>query len=314
MLTTSPGSWPGSSATVAHWARALLRAGGADGSGGAGQEARVRGLEDVRVDAEVVGSDLQLLDLDATGARLRLEVRPPAAGDRPSDHLDEPSPTVVRSVEGMLRRLRVHAAPVLVDTAEVTLDVRVDELPIRWLTYAEPVDPAVPESICAIEPDEATEAAEAADGALVDAQAAVPVAHLGPLLRAILIPPAEASGLRVTRLEVDVDPDLRVRVRMRSGYRLLRASARAEARVEVSADGRIALHEVRLRSANPLVALTLLIARRPLRSLMATRVDLNEMLARQGAPLRVHDLRLTADDGILRASARASAPGGPSAL
>lgn len=208
--------WPGDSATVTRWVRASLRPVESD--------LEIRGLDDVRVSAEVRGHDLDNLTIDASGVKLRLRAPkrtdsssatatapPPApAGAPPLDSpasevpLPEiPTPEVVSRTTGIARTLRLRASPVRVQGIPVTVEAQLHDAPIEWQTYAEPVTAGRPESRYGI--DIAGDGY--GDGTKGSFRASMRSGDLTRLLTAVLRPTLKAGGVRLRRITATVVPD-----------------------------------------------------------------------------------------------------------
>ncbi|QNA93807.1 MULTISPECIES: hypothetical protein [unclassified Microbacterium] len=280
--------WPGDAATVTRWVRASLRPEEA--------ELEVRGLADVRVSCEVAGDDLEHLTLDASDVELR--VRAPKNGTASSAAATTPSetPAVVHRRRGTARTLRVTARPVRIEGVPLTIDAQVHDTPVEWLVYAEPAVAGRPESRFGIE---VVEEGAGMRGSLL---ASLGAADLTPLLTRVLRPAVQAGGMRLRRVRAHVAQDgadgIRVDVAAGVRWRVLPASARATVRVGLRPDGVITVRDIRVSSGNPVIALALRAARKPIRAEIGRSHDLNEILGLGSSAPRLHDVRVTIDDDI----------------
>lgn len=283
-------NWPGDADTVIRWLRESLRAGEAQ---------PVRGLEAVRISAEMSGSDLELLVIDASGTRLTLI--PPDAGATPLPPPSAAEPAVVQRTAGTIRSARVMAAPMRLEKVPITLDIQLYDAPVEWLEYERPVDPDRPETIHSVE---LTSDGRGMRGAL---SASIRTGDVGPLLSALIRPALVTAGIRLRRLKVDVTQDgadgIRIEGRAGIRWRLFAASARGSARIGVSPDGVVTVRDLRASSFHPLVAVALRAARRSIRSQIGRTFDLNADLAADGP--RLTGVRVVAGDE-LKVSARLS--------
>ncbi|GAB3596286.1 hypothetical protein [Microbacterium tumbae] len=269
-------SWPADADDVVRWARAMLQS--------SDPEVSVTGLDRVRVRAELDGSDLTSFLWDATDVSLELQ-----AGDgagHPASSLPRPEPTVVRRRPGKARSVRFTAQPLRLQEVAISFDAQLTHLPIAWLVHEAPTDPDVPESVHGLEAD--------GDGS-GRLELWMRADDVGTLAAALMRPALAASGVSLSRLILRVaqDGEDGIRISGRAGVRwkLLRASARGEARLGVSPDGVVAVRDLRISSVNPLIAVGLRIARKAIRTAIGRSHDLNGELPGDGS--RLHDVRVT---------------------
>ena len=285
-------NWPGDADTVVRWVRESLRPDDA---------AMVRGLEDVRIAAKVSGTDLESLFIDASGVELSLAPTPTMSATASVPVAVEEPPVAQRST-GVLRSVRVTAAPVRIEQIPVSIDVQIYDAPVQWLVYERPVITDRPESIHGLE------LAEDGTGMRGALTASLRAADLTPLLTAVVRPMLNTTGIRLRRLSVEVVQDgaegIRIEGRAGIRWRMLGASATGVARVGVSPGGIVTLRDLRIGSRNPLVAIALRAARRSVREQVGRSFDLNGEFTSTGGP-RLSDVRVVAAKG-LTVSARLS--------
>lgn len=276
----SDANWPGDAETVIGWVRASIQPVDAPA---------VRGLEDVHISAELSGTDLTTLTIDASGVELSLDPPPTPAATTP--HVAAEEPPVVHRTPGVLRTVRVTADPVRIERIPVTIDFQLYDARVEWLVYERPMIADRPESIHGLE------LAHDGTGMRGAFTASLRAADLTPLLAAVLHPALDTTGIRLRRLKVDVSQDgadgIRIQGRAGIGWRMLRASATGTARVGVSRAGIVTLRELRVGSRNPLVAIALRAARRSIREQVGRSFDLNDEFASAGGP-RLSDVRVVA--------------------
>lgn len=283
-------SWPGDSRTVVAWVRGALARLSVD------DELTISGLDRVKVSADLDETDLRHLTLDVTGVTVGVQIHDiadpaPTTSDQTPEDSAEPEPVAV--YDGVARDFRFIARPVRIERTRVDVEVQLHDVPIRWLTFAEATDPAVPSSRYGLVP------AEDAEGMRGHFHASVRVRDIAPLLVSVLRPPLREAGVRLGRVRLDVTPDgvdgIRVAAYAGLRWKLLSASARATARIGVSRDAVVTVRDLTVGSRNPLVTFALLFARRPVRELVGRTLDLNAELAEDGAAIRIHDVRMVAD-------------------
>ncbi len=290
--------WPGDSATVVRWVRSSLRRAAQDG------EVELKGVEDVQVTAALTGYDLEHLTLDATGTKLTLGWNPPpqslgpAAGEsaEPAERAEQAEPEIVAREPGLVKDFRFFARPMRVERSPLTIDVRAFDIPILWLTAAEPAEPGVLESAHSIAPGDDL-------GDLHGSfHASIATKDLVPLIKSVAGPMLREGGIRLGRLQLEITQDgadgIRAAAYAGVRWKLLMASARAEARVGITKDAVITVRDLTLGSRNLLVKAALLFARKHVRALIGRRIDLNESLAADGTDLRLHDVGVSAGEQL----------------
>ena len=282
-------AWPGDSVTVVHWVRSALRRAAQDSG-----EIALKGIDDIEVSAALTGYDLEHLTLDATGTKLTLGWNAPPMPTDPVTNApiaeDAPGPEIVTREPGVVKNFRFSARPMRIERSPLIVDVQAFDVPIVWLTVAEPEAPGVPESIHSLVPDDDQ------GGLRGTFHASIATKDLVPLITSVARPMLREGGIHMGRLRLEVVRDgadgIRVTAYAGVRWKLLMASARAEARIEVTKDAVITVRDLRLGSRNPLVKFALLFARKHVRSVVGRRIDLNETIAEDGANLRLHDVRI----------------------
>ncbi|HWK76912.1 hypothetical protein [Microbacterium sp.] len=285
-------TWPGDSATVVRWLRATLHAEVADS-----REARINGLDDVKIAADLSGKDLQHLTLDATRVRLQFDWRasPDLAARNEAARHHDPQP--VSEEPGTIQELRIRATPIRIEGTDVNIDVQAFDVPILWQIFAAPTDPRHPESINGLSAPDDLSSARGSFSASVRTQ------DLVPLLTSVLRPALAEVGIRLGRVKLDVTGDgsdgIHVTAYAGGRWKLLLASAHADAKVRVTRDAVITVNELTLGSRNPLVALALRFTRKHVREVVGKPYDLNRAIEggargdEQGATsARIYDLRV----------------------
>lgn len=275
--------WPGDAETVIRWVRAALQPTDAE---------LVRGLENVRISADVSGSTLESLSIDASGVGLTLLPAPDALT---AETAAPPEPDVVQRRPGVLRNLRLTADPVRVEGIAVSIDAQISDVPVEWLVYAVPTAPDQPETIHGID------LADGGAGIRGSFTASLHAEDLAPLLSSLVRPALHGYGIRLSRLKATVTQDGADGVRIEAGagirWRLLAASARGSARVHVSPDGIVTLRDLTIGSRNPFVSLALRAVRRSVQDQIGKSFDLNDDLSVAGGP-RLTDVRVVAGDDL----------------
>ena len=282
-------AWPGDSVTVVHWVRSVLRRAAQDSG-----EIALKGIDDIEVSAALTGYDLEHLTLDATGTKLTLGWYAPPMPTDPVTNApvaeDAPEPEIVTREAGIVKNFRFSARPMRIERSPLIVDVQAFDVPIVWLTVAEPEAPGVPESIHSLVPDDDQ------GGMRGTFHASIATKDLVPLITSVARPMLREGGIHLGRLRLEVVRDgadgIRVTAYAGVRWKLLMASARAEARIEVTKDAVITVRDLRLGSRNPLVKFALLFARKHVRSVVGQRIDLNETIAEDGTNLRLHDVRI----------------------
>ncbi|MCC2028223.1 hypothetical protein KEC56_01555 [Microbacterium sp. YMB-B2] len=274
-------AWPGDSATVENWVRAVLR------HSASVDEIAVQGLDGVRVTADLDGLDLRELTVDATRADLRITPnRDAAPGARPGDAVQ---PDELAREVGIARTVRFTALPMRIQKTPVTIDIRVEDLPLAWITYAEPTEPGLPESRYALARDDER------DGLRGTFRFAIAADDIGPLATMVMRPLLREGRVRLGRVRIAVDgagDDIRISASAGLRWKLLFASARAEATVSVTHDGVVTVKALTLGSHNPAVKVALLFARRHVREVVGRTFDAGEMFNDEGSGIRLHDIRV----------------------
>lgn len=282
-------AWPGDSATVVRWVRSTLLHAAQDAG-----EIALNGLEEIEVTAVLTGNDLEHLTLDATGTTLTLDWNAPPTPADPVTNAPvteaAPEPEVIAREPGIVKSFRFSARPMRIERSPLTIDVRAFDMPIVWLTGAEPAEPGVPESAHTITPDDDL-------GALRGTfHASIATRDLVPLITSVAGRMLREGGIHLGRVRLEIGPDgadgIRVTAYAGVRWKLLMASARAEARIVVTRDAVLTVRDLRLGSRNLLVKAALLFARRPVREIIGKSIDLNESFADEGTDLRLHDVRV----------------------
>ena len=275
--------WPGDGDTVIRWVRAGLQPGDAE---------LVRGLERVRISADVSGAALELLSIDASGVELSLlPVDDAVSGSTPASG----APEIVQRRPGVIRTVRLIADPVRIEGIAVSIDAQIHDIPVEWVVYAAPSIPDQPETIRGID--------LADDGAGMRGAftASLRSEDLSPLITSLVRPLLAGNGIHLSRLKTKVTQDGADGIRLDAGagvrWRLLGASAKGTAHVHVSPDGIITLRDLKVGSRNPLVMLALRAVRQSVREQSGKSVDLNEDITSAGGP-RLTDLRVVAGDDL----------------
>ncbi len=271
-------TWPENQDAVVRWVRASMRP---------DDDVEVQGLEGVRVSAALDGAALEQLTVDATRASLTIRFLEGTSGTAERDR----EPRELSRVAGGRGSLRLVASPVQVQGFPVELDAQVQNAPVDWVEYAQPVRPGRPESARALE--------IARDGAGMTGAARLSMRadDLAPLVKAVVGPPLRSLRIRLRRLDLDLaqeGPDgLRVDASAAVRWRLLGASARGSALLDVSPDGIVTVRDLQLQSRHPVIAVALRATRRALRRAIGRTYDLNAGLADEGLAPRLHDVRVS---------------------
>lgn len=282
-------AWPGDSATVVRWVRSALRRAAQDSG-----EIALKGIEDIEVSAALTGYDLEHLTLNATGTKLTLGWNAPPMPTDPVTNApvaeDAPEPEIVTREPGIVKNFRFSARPMRIERSPLNIDVQAFDVPIQWLTAAEPAVPGVPESIHSLVPGDDQ------SGMRGTFHVSIATKDLVPLITSVARPMLREGGIHLGRLRLEIARDgadgIRVTAYAGVRWKLLMASARAEARIEVTKDAVIAVRDLRLGSRNPLVKFALLFARTHVRAVVGQQIDLNETIAEDGMNLRLHDVRI----------------------
>ena len=279
----TPAGWPESAATVERWVRATL-ASSAQG---------VEGLERMRITAALDGDDLDLT-VDATGVSLLLTAQARDDQARGAASSADPEPPVAARRPGVARSLRLVAHPVLIDGFAVRIDGELHDLPIEWIVYDRERTAGRAETRMTLA---ARDDLSGSRGAFAASMAS---ADLGALAERVGRAALGPEGVHVNDVGLDIRPDgaegITIRARGRVRWRLVSASARASARLSFSPDGLVTIRDLRVRSANPLVAIALRAVRGRIRAQIGRTIDLNETAA-PGSP-RIHALKVRAGDEL----------------
>lgn len=211
------------------------------------------------IDAELDGADIARLHLDLTGFILAGEV------DRDRARL-EPQGASVAWESAVLRDLRVHAAPMHVSGADVTLDAQLTDVPFTW-----------------IETDHGELAVDLARPTAErplhgHAMVSVPKAQIGKAVLGLAESALLDHGVSVSKLELDVESagprDLRVAVDAKVRKGLLGASVRGTASASIDDRMGVTLSDIKVDSGNPLVSAMLGAMRGKIERYEGRRIDL----------------------------------------
>jgi len=275
--------WPGDARTIEQWLRARMLAELASGT-----DARIDGLDRVRISVDATGTVIDHLLVDATGVKLTLHASG-AAAPAPGGPAE---PVVVARQDGMLRSARLVADPVKVQGLPVHLDVTLNELPFAWVTYDAEQTPGDPTSRNGV--DEAETAGASPTGSFT---ASARVDDIGRMLNRILRA-RPAGSVRVRRIDVAIEDAGAARLQVRAAgtvrWKLLAARVRAEATVHITPDAVVTLERLRLTARNPLIALALRMLRSQTTEIEGQTHDLNA----DAGSIRIHDLRVTAGETL----------------
>lgn len=243
------------------------------------------------VRATMSGPDVPALALDLTGVRVRLADAPdqeaPAA----------PAATVTGRERGTLGELRLTALPIHLGPVPVEVTAQVHRLPIEWVTTSDDaVALALPaEAGVSGQAEEAGSGTEGGPGPTGRVVVSAPKdAAVEAMRQALELGLAEA-GMTLASFDLEISQvgPRRLEVagsgRIRKG--LLSASARGQATVTFTEDLTIRLSDVRVTSANPVIAAVLLGVRGRIARSAEAPIALGEALP---AGLRLTDLQVTA--------------------
>ncbi|MFF2496408.1 hypothetical protein [Agromyces sp. NPDC058064] len=231
------------------------------------------------ISARLAGADVRELSVDLTRIAIPFalptglvepEAFDPATGHPlPAAPAPEPEP-VVRRTPATLEELRLVGRPVVIAGLPVVVDGLARGIRFDWVETGD--------GELSIEEVPLADAAPLHGYLSASAQTGELVAALDALLRAAL---AE-MGLRLKALEVTIEGSTRDALRLgafaRIGKGPFSASARLSTAVSVDRSFTLRIRRLRLTSANPIVAIALLFARRGLRAARRTRVPLAEQL------------------------------------
>ena len=285
-----PDAWPCDSITLERWLREMLLEAASDG------EMKVGGLDGIRISADVTGPEINSLLIDATGVEITVD-----AGEKPASHAtpDAPeTPEIVARTTGILRSARLAAGPVVIQGFDVHVDGSIQNVALDWVRYATEQAPGTPASVFGFEDPEG-KPAQHPSGAF---SARMRAADIAPMITAVMRPLLATTGVRLRRLEATVTTSSRQKVTVDAlasvRWKIFGATIRATAVAHVDPDGIITVKRLRLRSWNPFIAAALAMVRSDLREAEGQRLDLNEGLAEGSTTVRVHDLRITADEDV----------------
>ncbi|MEV7527026.1 hypothetical protein [Agrococcus sediminis] len=232
------------------------------------------------IEAELDGADVVRLHLDLTGFVL--------AGEHDRDRVRlEPQGATVAREPAVLRELRVHADPMRVSGAEVTLEASLADVPFAW-----------------IETDNRELAVElgrpsAARPLHGQARVSVPKEQLGRAVLGLAESALAERGISVSRLDIDVEAtgprDLRLTLDGKVRKGLLGASVRGSASASIDDRMGVTLTDIHVDSGNPLVAAMMSAARGRIERFEGRRIDLASELP-EG--IRVDDVQVTVTDAV----------------
>jgi len=285
-----PDAWPCDAATLERWLRETLLEPADD------SEVKLGGLDRIRVSAEVTGPEISHLLIDATGVAITVD-----PGDQPRSTTTPTTPAtpeIVTRNPGVLRSARLAATPVVIQGFDVHVEGSIQDLALDWVRYATEQEPDRPASIFGFEEPE-DKPRERPSGTF---SARMRASDIAPMLKAVIQPLLATAGVRLRRLDATVTASSRQKITVDAvasvRWKIVGATVRATAVAHVDPDGVITVKRLRLRSRNPLIAAALAVARSSLREAEGKRVDLNEGLSTGTTTLRIHDLRITADEDV----------------
>jgi hypothetical protein len=276
---------------------ARIRAALADEIGG-----RATGLDRARITAVLDGADVASADIDLSGVVVRLDdstARGLAGRSAPgtpgaaADAAKRWHPEVVRREPGILRRLRVDAHQLVAVDLPADVTAELEGLRFDWVEGSD--------GRVGIQPLEPTGAHPVSGHARVAVDKAGLVATARGLLAVVL----HQQGITLTGLDVDVVSQgpraatLRVDAGVKKGM-FLSARVQATASVSIDANMVLAVRDVQLASANPLVAALLGTIRGRVDAAASRDIDLAERLP---DGVRLVDVRLDVGQQLV-ASAR----------
>lgn len=284
----TPHLWPGDARTVENWVRAQVALAAQHG---------IRGLDRLRVSAQVQGDDLTDLTIDAS--RVRLSVQPSLDNESvssPDDTAAEEVPPRTPVRTGMAHHARLTTKGMKVNGYPVTVDGHARSVPITWITLDAATQPEHPETAYLLG------GGEHLAGMTAHVSLSMQTSHLGPLATTIIRPAMAESGVHVRRITVDVltpgAEQVQVTATVAARWKMIGVRLRAFVGLTVTPDGVVTVQSVRISSRNILAALALRVARGELRKVEGKVVDLNDSAASAQAGVRMHDLRVTASDDL----------------
>lgn len=245
----------------------------------------VRGVEHMRVQSHVRGSDVTACHVDISGVELTFPSDAPTSNPDEAG-LDDVTVAVRDRETGMLREGSISGAPVLLQGVAVNFEVRAANVPIDWLTLA---DGGLGLSV----PKELTRKSRRAVRLRCRVQTN-PEEFLRVFMDAVRTEFSEVRGLHADREKLTLKQlgprRVRIDLRVRLRWKFLRPSFRV--RTEVHIDNRFVarLRRTRITSSNLLLSAALRVLRGRINRELRTPVDLNEALA----PFSLSRLRITA--------------------
>ncbi len=261
----------------------LLRTGPGD------TELRVEGLARVTVTASMQGADVTAVTLDATGVALQFPMDVPES-EVPAgpDQLPEP----LRREPATLRKGTARALPLTIQGVPIDLEADIANAPIEWLTLPD---------------DKLGVAPRGGDGSgfrkpsRVSLRIGLRQADILPAIVAPIRLAMKDSGVRLSRENLTLRQlgprRVRFGLRARIQWKLLAATFRARAEVDIDSAFILRVGDVRVSSTNPFVGLILLALRGRIRRELQESLQpfpLNEALA----PWELRQLRINIGDRI----------------
>ena len=244
------------------------------------------GLERASIAAVLDGADVASADLDLSGVVVRADGAPGQVGTagagRRGGAEKRWNPEVVRREPGTLRRVGLDAHRIVAVDLPVDVTAELEGLRFDWVEGSD--------GVVGIQPVEPTEAHPVSGHARVAVDQAGLVATVRGLLTVVL----QQQGITLTGLDVDLESRgpraaaLRVDAAIKKGM-FLSARVQATASVSIGADMVLAVRDVQLASANPLVAALLGTVRGRVEAATSRDIDLAEQLP---AGVRLADVRL----------------------
>ncbi|PWD50744.1 hypothetical protein C8046_08900 [Serinibacter arcticus] len=223
------------------------------------------------------GDDVTSAVVDATGVSI------PESAFTSEPTVPAKLPAVVAATPGVLRRGSFRAHPLLVAEVPVVIDAEVSDLPIQWIDASD--------GTVGVEPLPPT-AEQPISGFL---RVSAPKQEVIDTVRRIATAVLAEQGITLTRLDVELTSVGPREVRLQADAKLRRGilSASAQASGSASVDQALVLRfaDVRLGSANPIVAGLLAVARGRVKEATQRPIDLAEQLP---PGVRVTDVQLDA--------------------
>ena len=232
------------------------------------------------IEALLDGADIARLHLDLTGFILAGEV------DRDRARL-EPQGASVRWEPAELRDLRVHAAPMHVSGAAITLDATLTDVPFSWIE--------TDHGELAVELGRPSAERPLHGHALVS----VPKAQIGRAVLGLAESALHDHGISISKLDLDVQATsprhLRVSVDAKLRRGLLGASVHGTASASIDDRMGVTLSDIQVDSGNPLVAAMLGAFRGKIARYEGRRIDLASELP---AGISVADVQVRVTDDV----------------